>query len=178
MSIRYLPIALLLASAVTPPADAKRDHNVEVSRIAGWTLKVRLDRFTGRRTCLLSFWSRIDYERGALVFHLAPRIDTSAAAYRVNDGVVIEARDDLPDLARRGFLLEDDNLDNPSGGLVRIPEARLAGARSVRIEPGPNQRSFLFNIAGFPSARDRAHTAGCDGATFGDSKSLKQPHGS
>ncbi len=156
-------IALLLAS----PHATRTVSVAQRSQIAGWTLDVAVDRFTGGRGCRL-FRPGIHYERQALVFHLTARTDTTAAVYRIDGGAPIATRDDRSDLARLGFLLDGDALDNPSGGLVRVPEARLATAATIWIAPRPGGRPLLYDLGGFAAAHARAEQSGCTPATFTD----------
>ncbi len=156
-------IALLLAS----PHPARGVYADRVSRIGGWTLDIAGYPFAGGQGCRL-YRRGIHYERSALVFHLPPRTDTAAAVYRIDGGPPRAARDDQAALARLGFLLENDALDNPSGGLVRVPEALLAGAAEIRIAAWPGARPVAFDLAGFAAARALADRAGCTAEAFGD----------
>ena len=137
----------------------------QVSHVDGWTLTTRLDRFAGERSCSLSR-GRIDYQRQALVFHLPARTDTAAALYRIDGAAPVPARADEAELAGLGFTLHNDDLDNPSGGLVRIPAHRLAGAGEVRIEPAAGRRPVKFKIGGLAAALDAARQAGCGEGDF------------
>ena len=134
-------------------------------RVDGWTLRIQGDRFTGARRCQLSRGA-MDYQRQALVFHLSARIDTAGAVYRIDGGPAVAAASDEPELAAQGFALHDDDLDNPSGGLVRIPVHRLTGAGEVQIEPAPGRRPIKFKIGGLAGALAAARQAGCADADF------------
>jgi hypothetical protein len=134
-------------------------------RVDGWTLRVQADRFTGAHTCRL--WrGGIDYQRQALVFHLPASIDTAGAVYRIDGGPAVPAASDEPELAALGFALHDDDLDNPSGGLVRIPSHRLTAAEAVKIEAAPGRRPVKFRISGLTAALAAARQAGCAEADF------------
>ena len=160
-----MPLALLLALAIWPfhgPDPAPARHQ----RVAGWEVETHRDRFTGHLTCQVKK-GRISLARQAVVFHFPVRIDTFDAAYRIDGGPLYLARDDAADLAAMGFgLHDDDNLDNPSGGIVRIPASRLAGAHWVRIEAGPYAKAYRFTLAGLDAAIDAATSRGCD--SFGE----------
>jgi hypothetical protein len=136
------------------------DANVVRHLSGGWTLRLHRDHFAQRLACQLSK-HRITYERGALVFHLSPDIDTSSAVYRVDGGPPMDVRLDQGRLARLGFALENDDLANPSGGLVRIPEDRVVGAYAVAIELKADSRPRTFAIAGFDAALASARAAAC-----------------
>jgi hypothetical protein len=153
-----MSLALLLALALWPfhPGGDPIHH----IRIGGWALETRTDRFTGRVDCRL-FRGSAFYVRQAVVFHLPPRVDTFDAAYRVDAGRVFLSRADAADLANQGFALHDDDLNNPSGGLVRIPASRLEGAALVWIQPGPNARPVRFKVSGLSLAVQSARDHGC-----------------
>jgi hypothetical protein len=131
---------------LTLPWQTHREQGVN-----GWKLNVRLDRFTYRRTCSLHR-DRVHYERQALVFHLPPHTDTSRAAYRIDNGAPRWVSADAMELARLGFALHDDDLNNPSGGVVRITLARLAGGKQVEIEPRSFGPWIRFNAGGIEGA--------------------------
>ena len=159
-----MPLALIAMLTLPIPWSHKPAPR-EVSHVAGWTLRVHAERFTGRLACQLSR-PRIDYRRHALVFHLSARTDTAAAVYRIDNGPPLWSRDDDLDLARLGFALHSDDLDNPSGGLVRIPEQRIVAARTVSIEARADGSPARFKIDGFATALDAAHKAGCREGDF------------
>ena len=163
------PAALALAALLglhLPSLHVPWPHGAaQVSHVDGWTLKTRLDRFAGERSCALSR-GRIDYVRQALVFHLPARVDTAAALYRIDGAAPVGVRADEAELASLGFNLHNDDLDNPSGGLVRIPVHRLAGAAEVEIEAAPGRRPVKFKIGGLSAALDAARGAGCAETDF------------
>lgn len=142
-----------------------RDTNIERRHVGAWALKVETDRFTGRLTCSLSK-PRIRYERQALAFQLSSGANTFDAAYRVDDAPPVSARSDAMELARQGFALHNDDLANPSGGLVRIPLGRLSGAQAVRIQSRPNTIPVRFKIDGLSEALAAAQSAGCGFSDF------------
>jgi hypothetical protein len=154
-----MSLALLLALALWP------HHPREVVQhrygVDGWVLEIRKDSFSGDTRCRVQR-GRLSYERQALVFHLPPRLNTFDAAYRIDAGPLILARDDAADLAAQGFALNDDDLANPSGGLVRIPARRLDGAKLVQIQPRPETRPLRFNLTGLAPTLAAAKQLGCD----------------
>jgi hypothetical protein len=156
VTLRLALICLLLLPSLGRAAIVKHAHH----HLGPWSLTLATDRFSGLRTCKLSR-KGVDYERSALVFHLPRKIDTADAIYRIDNGAPFAAAKDLPELARQGFALENDDLANPSGGLVRIPTDRLGLARTVSIETRPRVRLFSFRIDGFASALATAREAGC-----------------
>lgn len=141
--------------------------------VEGWALRVQADRFTGAHSCRL-FRGAMDVQRQALVVHLPTRLDTAGAVYRVDGGPTVPAVADDGELAGMGFALHNDDLDNPSGGLVRIPLRRLAAAGEVQIEPAPGRRPLKFKLGGLAAALAAARQAGCADADF---KPARPPKG-
>lgn len=169
--VNGLILAALLALHLTLPwnhAGARRppvSHaSVWRANVDGWTLDIHQDRFTYRRVCTLHR-DHIHYERRTLVFHLPPQADTSRADYRIDNGTPHWVSEDAMDLARLGFALHDDSLDNPSGGVVRITLARLAGGGQVAIETRPFGSWRRFNARGIQTALAYALTE-CGEADF------------
>jgi hypothetical protein len=154
-----MSLALLLALALLPYHPVS-DVTVRRYGVDGWVLELRTDSFAGRTDCRVTR-GHLSYERQAVVFHLPPRLATFDAAYRIDGGRLTPARDDAADLAAQGFALSDDDLDNPSGGLVRIPARRLEGAKLVQIQPRPGIKPLRFKLDGLGASLDAAHRLGC-----------------
>jgi hypothetical protein len=158
-------LALLLAASAVQ-ADAadqtgkSQPRQRTQARIGAWKLTVQHDLFAGRVACELVD-GRLAYERGALVVRLPRGADTSAALYRIDGGAVMTAADDYPSLATLGFAIWQDNLRNPSGGLVRIPAPKIAAARELTLEPAPSGRVWHFPLDGLPAALAAWKDAGC-----------------
>ncbi len=153
----HLALTVLLSFA---PFWGHGETHRERSQIGAWTLRVESDQFAARQICQLSR-PRVDYHRQALVFHLSSRADTANAVYRIDDGPPRAVRSDAMDLARLGFALYNDDLTNPSGGLVRIPRQRIMDAREVSIQAKAMAAPVKFRIDGFGAALDAARAAGC-----------------
>jgi hypothetical protein len=134
-------------------------------RVAGWTLVVRKDSFSGAVACRLTR-SKIAYARHALTIRLPAKVNSAAALYRIDSGPVLRAEDDQMEIARLGFALQDDDLANPSGGLVRIPERRVLTAVSVHIQAIPGRQPAAFRVSGLADALNAAHAAGCKPEDF------------
>jgi hypothetical protein len=156
---------ILLALMAGPPRPAAAPVFVKTLPVAGWTLVVRLDSFSGRASCRLGR-PGIGYGRHALTLRLPGRPDTAGAVYRIDDAAPTAARDDDMELARLGFALHADDLANPSGGVVRIPERRLADARVVAVRARPGKPFVEFRIDGLPAALDKARAEGCSEGSF------------
>jgi hypothetical protein len=150
----HLPLLIFLSFVSLFAGPTPDDKRV---RVAGWTLDIRQDRFTRRQTCKL-FRRNVYYERRALVFHLPTRPDTSRAAYRIDDGPPFWVTSDAAELADLGFSLHDDDLTNPSGGVVRIVVSRLVAAHTVTIEPKAFGSHSRFRLDGLQAALDVART--------------------
>jgi len=161
MSLRLALFALLVLAA-SPGRAADR---IERHRLGLWTLEAYADRFTGTRICRLS-GDRMDYHRGVVVLRLPKREDTSAAIYRVDSGEPIDTRTEAMEMARRGLALYDDTLGNPSGGLVRVPAARLTGANIIWVRADVRTRPERFKITGLAAALAAAQAAGCPPESF------------
>jgi len=159
MPVHFIVIALVLFAH---PARtwAPRDTH---SRIGGWTLRVHSDRFSGGVSCRL-FKHNVDYQRDALVFRLSRRASTLTSVYRIDGGAPRAASADALELARMGFAIYQDDLANPSGGVVRIPAHRLQGAKSVAIEVW--REPVTFDITGLDAALDAASKSGCGRDAF------------
>ena len=153
--------ALLSLPWVSHPSQAHRAHH----RIGPWTLTVVQDRFSGQVQCRLAARG-MDFERGALTLHLSPKADTSDAVYRIDGGLPHSVRADTLELVRMGFAVHRDDLTNPSGGLVRIPVAALAGATQVAVVARPGAPIYSFQVGALAPALDAARTAGCTPESF------------
>jgi hypothetical protein len=154
-------LAFALSALWGGPHEVQHHH----SRIGRWRLEVTTDGFAQRTRCALRS-GPIVYHRGALVFQLPHAIDTTAAVYRIDDGPPVDQRRNAMRLAELGFSLHDDQLDNPSGGLVRIPEDEVGAGRKVRIASGAFRAPLSYSIEGFAVAREAARQAGCGPEDF------------
>jgi hypothetical protein len=161
MPVRLALIPLLLFAS---PWRQAQVHSAQ-HHVGPWTVRVSADRFSGRVRCRL-FGQGMDYRRGTVIFRLPGRIDTSTAVYRVDDGEPVDVRTEVMDMARLGFAIYRDDLANPSGGVVRVPQARLIDANAVRIQAGPKGASLRFKVAGLGAALEVARASGCQPAAF------------
>jgi hypothetical protein len=159
LHLAMIPFFLLPWHGHPAGVSAEREH------IGRWTLSVGNDRFTGGMTCRL-YGRNMDYERHAVVFRLPAGLDTSGAVYRVDDGEAIAVRDEVVGMARQGFDVYRDDLGNPSGGLVRVPERRALRARTVKIKTLARGPVATFRIEGLDAALEAARKAGCPPTAF------------
>jgi hypothetical protein len=157
-------LATLIVALVFPPWAKERPILSSRVHVAGWTLYRYQDRFSERVVCRLSR-DGVTYERHAIVLHFPAQTDTSEAVYRIDGGPPIAAVTDAMELASSGFQLRDDDLRNPSQGLLRIPERRLAGAQLVNVETSPAFAIATFKLDGLGPALAAARAAGCEAFT-------------
>lgn len=160
-----LPRLALIAMIALPLPWGHGTMKTVRRRVAGWTLTVRKDSFSGRTLCRLSR-GHAAYSRGALTLRLSARVNSAGAVYRVDGGPALRAEDDEMEIARLGFALHDDSLANPSGGLVRIPERRVLQARTVSIQAVPGRQPAVFRISGLAEALAAGQAAGCRTGDF------------
>ncbi len=155
--LALLPMLIWLPFGHPAPKPTKV---LKTTHIGAWTLTVKSDPFAGQAGCRLTN-GRQSYERGALVIQLPRKINTADAVYRIDGGPPMFASWDQPALASLGFALEEDNLDNPSGGLVRIPVTKVASAKAIKVEARPRDKMWKFSLVGFDAALAAAKQAGC-----------------
>lgn len=160
-----LPQLALIAALLSPNNVGITHRDNQTQHIAGWTLKVRVDNFSGGRICSLKN-GKITYQRQAIVLHLPDTIDTTQAIYRVDNGPVQLSRDDDVSIAHLGFAIDQPVLDNPSGGLVRIPASKVLGAALLQIELSAFGHPRRYNISGLGAALTAAATNGCGNDNF------------
>jgi hypothetical protein len=134
-------------------------------RIGQWSLHTTSDRFSGRMTCRLSTRG-IAYQRQALIVRMGSHVDAAGAVYRIDGGSPILASADAMELAGHGASLNQDDLENPSGGLVLIPARRAMDAHALAIETKPNTAPVRVDISGFGLALRAAQKAGCGEEAF------------
>jgi hypothetical protein len=162
MSLSLLPLMFWLPFAHSQPANPTQTHGAaRPQQVGAWTLSVRTDTFAGVTTCRL-IRGHTTYERGAVTFHLPPKVDTSAALYRIDGEAPTPAKADNMAIAALGFALWQDDKANPSGAVVRIPAPKLMTARQVQIEPRlRTHQIYSFNVDGLPPALAAAKAKGC-----------------
>lgn len=123
-----------------------------------WQLQVAQDIFADRTNCSLETRDHlIRFQPGAIGFFFPHRRDTLAAWYRIGDGPPVRWQDRYPALFAAGVRVDGTGLDDPTAGMVWIPLAEFASARTVWIRLIPKDRPrryFLPPIA--PSLADAA----------------------
>lgn len=151
-----LAAILMLASA--PALATAKDR----SRLDGWVLTVRHDRFAGRVHCdLFASNHRLRYQPQAVGFRLGHHRDTRAAWYRVDDGPAIRWQDRTATLIAAGVPIDGPGLDNPTGGWVWISLDEVRQARNVAIRANERGRTHNFPMKGLAAMLDAAPRLGC-----------------
>ena len=153
--------AALLGLAPNAPARVPHGVGHEHYRQGAWRLEVARDRFSGAIACRLqAHRGRQIYRMGAVGFAVGAR-NQAEAAYRIDFGDPVPARNDVPRLIALQVPFERGGMDNPAGGYVWIPFDRLRAANSVAIEPRPGARPRQVRLDGLTALHDRAVAQGC-----------------
>ena len=153
-------LALVFGVALASAA-AARDR-VDRYGIDGWIVTVRQDAFTGSIACYMhSADRRMTYLPGAVGFAFGRRRDTLRAWYRLDGGPALRWQDRYPALSASGAAIDGPGLDDPTGGIVWLPEGDLAGVREVAIRPTVQSRVRVFRLRGFAELAGAARRLGC-----------------
>lgn len=127
----------------------------------GWRLTVRHDGFTGQVACQLqSADRRMRYQPGAIGFVSGQR-DTIHAWYRLDGGAAYRWQDRYPALVAAGVMTDGPGLDDPTGGIVWLPEEDLRRVASVAIRTNPKRRVRTFALRGAATMIAAARRLGC-----------------
>jgi hypothetical protein len=146
-------IAALALALATPSAATPERVRPERYREGAWRLDVRRDPFARTTRCALSR-PGASVEHGRLLWRLGPRVDTSAAVWRIDGGEPRHQRlTDLP---------ASENLANPSDGRIAAPLPLLAGAQALEARATPDARLRRLDLAGLDQATASAARLGCD----------------
>jgi hypothetical protein len=156
-----LVIALSLIPFFHPKPRPVVPAAVERHRVDQWRYEIDRDNFTGGQRCRLSERD-VSYGRKTLTFRFSPGTDTSQAVFRIEDGPAHPWTEVRLQLLNNGVPIQDDSVENPSRGLVRIPAVDVGDARWVWIRSGPRTRPRRFVIAGLRPALAAAQASGCD----------------
>lgn len=156
-----------------PSVRQRQKHADKVRRkiyqLDGWVMTIQTDGFTGQPRCHLYspktlFQGRITYEGGALGFVFDEDRNTQNAWYRVDQAHAKRWQDVYPQLVRLRVPLEGGSLDNPTGGVVLLPETEVASAQEVSIRLSETESPKRFRLKGFEAAKAAALANGCDRA--------------
>jgi hypothetical protein len=132
----------------------------------GWIMMIQNDGFSGEVRCHLYspstlFQGRITYAQKTLGFEFDEDIDTLRSWYRIDSQGPRRWQDSFPDLASRRVPLEGKSLENPTGGVVLIPEEDVLEARQIWIRTHKNKSPKRFKLKGFKTALAAAQRNGC-----------------
>jgi hypothetical protein len=101
------------------------------------------------------------YRADAVGFRYHPSWDISEAAYRIDQGALRRSRDDLPELIAHGVPVDRGPIGHASNGIVWVPYATLALAKSITIQPRPDKRARIRHFDGLIELHDLAIARGC-----------------
>ena len=152
-------ISLIIAFAFpslfpTPQIPVKR------TRVAGWVVERRTDRFTGWSQCSARNGG-VQLAGGAVVFDFGRSVNTGQAAYRIDDG---EARMAQQSAFARSYWTRheaDAPLDNPSGGRLALPARNLVQARTIAIRVNTERRPQIFKLDYLGAVLSAESALGC-----------------
>lgn len=135
-------------------------------RLPTWQFATYRDRFTGDVRCKL-YQGRLQhpdvtYAGKTVAFHFRTSLNTTDAAFRFDGGEVRAWRTEYPKLIKLGVQLDGDNLENPTGGLVILPQDDLKNVHSVTVRPTPKSAPKTFGVDGLTDAIASAATHGCN----------------
>ncbi len=153
--------ALGFAMLLSVSSQANAADRVERFAADGWLLTVRHDGFIGRIACAMrSVDKRMYYQPRAVGFVVKSR-DTLGAWYRLDGGAAYRWQDRYPTLLAQGVTVEGPGLDNPTGGIVWLPEDELRNVESVAIRATPRGRVRTFTVRGYQTLASAARRLGC-----------------
>lgn len=159
---RAARLGLLAVACVSFAGPVIARDRVDRYGIDGWIVTLRHDGFTGLVACTMhSSDGRMVYQPGAIGLRFGHRRDTLEAWYRFDAGPALRWRDRYPALITAGVAIDGPGLDNPTGGIVWLPEADVARVAEVTIRPTRKARLRTFHLGGFAPLRDAARRLGC-----------------
>ena len=129
-------------------------------RFGLWTLEIRRDPFASETACTISA-PGMTFDHGALIIRLRSSANTFDAIYRIDQGPRVDSRSDQLKLARLGLAIYQEDLPNPSGGLLRIPGDEVRGAHQVRFELRRGGRVYTRSLWGLENALTSAQQNVC-----------------
>jgi hypothetical protein len=161
---RFPLMFLLLSLTLTGAGHAHKHHGGSVSwTVSGWVIALREDAFAGTTRCIMrSDRPAMLYQRGAVGFVFPRHTDTSGALYRIDGGLALPWRDRLPDLIAAGAAIDGPALDDPTGGIVWLPEADVLAAHNIAIRPKPADIPRAFAVTGLAAAIASARARDCE----------------
>lgn len=153
-------------SSHTPWFERHRiDRPVTLHRKIGrWILDLTKDPFLGTVRCRLRA-KGVTVEHAAVIVQAPRSVNTFDAYYRLDSSPAVSWRVNGMELASHGVTINDETLDNPSGGRVAIPLRLAAAAATISIRASERSRSYSFFQPKLDGALLQARGLGC-GADF------------
>jgi hypothetical protein len=128
--------------------------------VAGWTVRVLWDRFTGDISCTVRKGA-VELLNDVLVFHASAWVDTSDAVFRIDGGPARSVHEATYEDQRRGYYRQGGPLENPSAGAVALPSYYVTNAKWVYIRADAKRAPDGFDVRGFPQALALARAQKC-----------------
>ncbi|ESQ87825.1 hypothetical protein ABENE_16870 [Asticcacaulis benevestitus DSM 16100 = ATCC BAA-896] len=131
-----------------------------------WRMTIQTDGFTGQVRCRLMKMKtltegRITYAQKTFGFEMGENVNTLNAWYSIDNRPAKRWQTLSPVLAANRVSLEGASLENPTGGVVLLPEAEIGNARVVTIRANEKSQPREFKLKGFESAVAAARYNGC-----------------
>jgi len=147
--------------------------------VGEWVLVVKTDSFRQTSRCTISNHHGRDPDvtiaDGMVSFHLGGGTDVSDAWYRLDGGPPRAVRDDYAALIAQGAFAEAERLDNPSGGVVRLPLASLGRAGTAAFQVTRASQLKQFKLGNMRPVSDAAERSGCSKGTSGRNARGQEP---
>ncbi len=156
-------IGLLSASFASSVGSATIRDRIDRYGMDGWAVTLRHDAFTGQLECNMhSDDGRMLYQPSAVGFRFRhSRRDTLDAWYRLEDGPAQRWRDRFPTLIAAGVAIDGPGLDDPTDGIVWLPEADVSAVNEVTIRPTRKARPQTFHLGDFAALANAVRRLGC-----------------
>ena len=152
MLVPVMALSLLGLFGGRHPIGGEARVTTQVFGVERWRLQVIKDPFAGTTVCRLTAGpARV--ERGRLIWPLGSSVDSTHAAYRIDQGP--------PHVQSALALPVTANMTNPSDGLAVVPVAEIAAGRLLEVRAHPGARVRRLDVAGLDQALAAADRVGC-----------------
>ena len=152
---------LIAALALLWPFNGSTPVKHRYGEVAHWKFHLTDDRFSGVKQCQITR-GPIQVEKGFVRFQLGRSADSADAIYSIDGQPPQNWTVVSPELVKAGIDVEEDNLSNPSGGVVFLPLEMVRDAHEVRIRASGWVSPRIYKISGLPTSLDLAKEQGCD----------------
>lgn len=131
-----------------------------------WRMTIQTDGFTGQVRCRLIKMKtltegRITYAQKTFGFEMGEDVNTLNAWYSIDNRPAKRWQSLYPALTANRVPLEGASLENPTGGVVLLPETEIGDAHVVTIRADERSQPREFKLKGFESALAAARYNGC-----------------